>query len=154
MALDVEIPGRETLSLTELLLDMNGTLTDRGELLPGVADRLSTVRAVLRIHLLTADTYGTAGTVGRELDVSVARVADGDDKRRYVERLGAERCAAIGNGANDVPMLGSAAVGIAVLGPEGASSGALAAADAVCRSIGEALRLLVDPLALAATLRA
>jgi soluble P-type ATPase len=50
-------------------------------------------------------------------------------------------------------MLAAAALGIAVLGPEGASSTALRAADVVCPSILHALDLLLDDRALAATLR-
>jgi soluble P-type ATPase len=50
-------------------------------------------------------------------------------------------------------MLREAALGIAVIGPEGAAATAIAAADVVCRSIGEALELLLDDQALAATLR-
>jgi soluble P-type ATPase len=41
-----------------------------------------------------------------------------------------------------------------VLGPEGAAAGALRAADVVCASILDALDLLLDERALAATLRA
>ena len=59
----------------------------------------------------------------------------------------------IGNGANDVLVLEGAALGIAVIGPEGASSAALRAADVVCASIVDALDLLLEPRALTATLR-
>lgn len=67
---------------------------------------------------------------------------------------GAQRCAAIGNRTNDVAMLSAAALGIAVIGPEGASTAALAAADVVCRSILDALDLLLDDRVIVATLRA
>jgi soluble P-type ATPase len=40
-----------------------------------------------------------------------------------------------------------------VIGPEGAATATLVAADIVCRSIGDALELLLDDRALAATLR-
>ena len=35
MALTIEIPGRELIQLQFLLLDVNGTLSDRGTLMPG-----------------------------------------------------------------------------------------------------------------------
>ena len=57
------------------------------------------------------------------------------------------------NGTNDAEMLREAALGIAVIGPEGASGATVAAADLVCRSINDALGLLRDPRVLAATLR-
>ena len=46
-----------------------------------------------------------------------------------------------------------AALGIAVVGPEGASVEAVQSANVVCRSILEALDLLLDERALIATLR-
>jgi P-type E1-E2 ATPase len=65
-------------------------------------------------------------------------------KADVVKQLGAERVVAIGNGANDADMLREAAVGIAVVGPEGLSGGALAAADVVVVSISDALGLLLN----------
>ena len=70
-----------------------------------------------------------------------------------MERLGADRCCAVGNGLNDAPMLRAARLGIAIVGPEGAGSAALAAAEVVCASIIAALELLLDPVTLASTLR-
>ena len=40
-----------------------------------------------------------------------------------------------------------------MIGPEGAATATLVAADIVCRSISDALELLLDDRALAATLR-
>jgi soluble P-type ATPase len=59
----------------------------------------------------------------------------------------------VGNGRNDRLMLEAAALGLAVILGEGASSATLAAADAVCLSIADALDLLIHPLRLTATLR-
>ena len=70
-----------------------------------------------------------------------------------MERLGADQCCAVGNGLNDAPMLRAARLGIAIVGPEGAGSAALAAAEVVCASIIAALELLLDPVTLASTLR-
>jgi len=61
--------------------------------------------------------------------------------------------ASIGNGVNDIEMIREAALGIAVIGPEGTAAATVAAAVVVCRSIGDALGLLLDDRALAATFR-
>lgn len=148
-----EIPGRPPLVLEALLLDVNGTLTSRGELLPGVAPRIAALRRDLEVRLLSADTFGRVRGIAEQLGVTHELVASGEDKVRALRALGPQRTAAIGNGANDGGMLEAAALGIAVLGPEGLSAVALAAADLVCASIGDALDLLLDPRALAATLR-
>lgn len=152
--LRVAIPGRDALELEHLVLDVNGTLTDRGELIDGVRPRLVALGGTLTLHVLSADTYGTAEAVAAEASAAFGRVSHGDEKRAHVRRLGARRTAAVGNGANDAAMLAEAALGIAVVGPEGASAAALAAADVVTGSILAALDLLLEPTALAATLRA
>jgi P-type E1-E2 ATPase len=136
------------------VLDLNGTLTNRGELIAGVAERLERLGTRLDVHVLSADTLGTLTAATADLGARVHLAANGDEKAHHVTALGAERCAAIGNGANDAPMLAAAALGIVVVGPEGAAGAAVRAADVVCRSIVEALDLLVDERLLAATLRA
>ena len=151
--LHVAIPGGDDLRLEHLVLDVNGTLTDRGRLIDGVQARLPPIRSMLALHVLSADTYGNAQEIAAAAGATFHRVKQGDEKRAYVERLGGGRTAALGNGTNDVPMLRVAALGIVVIGPEGASAAALAAADVVAGSILTALDLLADPQALVATLR-
>lgn len=150
----IEIPGGAALEVSALVLDVNGTLTARGDLLEGVRERLAALAGELEIHLLSADTFGTLERVTGILAVPSAVVANGREKARFVETLGAGRCVAIGNGVNDRAMLEAAVLGIAVVGPEGAAASALAVADIVCLSITDALDLLLEPRALVATLRA
>ena len=153
MTLTFGIPGRAGLGLHHVMLDVNGTLTDRGTLLAGVSERVARLRTDVDIHLVSADTFGTLEQIAETLEARAVRAGTGEDKLRELERLGRQRCAVIGNGANDVLVLEAAALGIAVIGPEGTSAAALRAADVVCGSIVAALDLLLDPQALAATLR-
>ena len=153
MSIAVELPGGPTLTLEYVLLDVNGTLTDRGTLVDGVADRLGRLRSLVEVQLASADTFGTLDRHAEALGVSALRVSDGVEKRELVERLGADRCAVVGNGANDVLALQAAALGIAVLGREGVSVPALRSADVLCASITDALDLLLDVEVLTATLR-
>jgi P-type E1-E2 ATPase len=153
MTLDIEIAGREPLHLTHLLLDVNGTLTDRGELIEGVAPRLAILERHVAIQLLTADTFGTAECVAGDLGADLIRVAHGTAKADHVRSVGADTCATVGNGNNDIEMLTEAALGIVILGREGTSPRALMAADVLAQSITEALDLLLDAQALSATLR-
>jgi P-type E1-E2 ATPase len=149
----VTIPGRDSLVLTHLVLDANGTLSERGVLIDGVADRLERIQTQLEVLIASADTLGSAANLATQLGVRLLGVDDGAEKAALVERLGAAGCVAIGNGANDAPMLERAALGIAVVGPEGASGSALLAADLVCRSVLDAFDLLLDRRLLVATLR-
>ncbi|HUA47979.1 MAG TPA: hypothetical protein VMA77_22265 [Solirubrobacteraceae bacterium] len=153
MTLAIPIPGRDELRLEHLLLDVNGTLTSRGVLIDGVEPRIESLRELLDIQLVSADTFGTLDDIADRLRVGSVRAGSGEDKLRVLTEWGHDRSAVIGNGANDVLVLEAAAVGFAVLGPEGASAAALRSADVVCASAADALDLLIDPQALSATLR-
>ena len=152
--LHVSVPTGEDLWLEHLVLDVNGTLTDRGRPIEAAARVLAELRDELALHVLSADTFVTAENVARELRAEFRRITSGNDKVNYVQRLGPHKCVAVGNGRNDAPMLKTAALGIAVIGPEGAHARAVATADVLTRSVEEALALLADPRALTATLRA
>ena len=56
----IDIPGGTRLLLEHLVLDFNGTLACDGELLPGVRQRLQPLSESIRIHVVTADTFGRA----------------------------------------------------------------------------------------------
>lgn len=154
--LTIDIPGRGLLELDYLVLDLNGTIAEDGVVFADVSGCVGRLADVLEIILVTADTNGTAtdaaALIGAQLRL-IDRGREGESKLDLVDELGAERVVAIGNGANDVLMLRDAAVGIAVVGPEGASSRAISAADVVTTCIGDALGLLVEPPRLIATLR-
>ncbi len=152
----VAVPGRGTLTLEHLVLDLNGTLAVDGDLVPGVAKRLAALAPHFTIHLVTADTRGRAAESAARLGVRLARVERGresEQKRDLVARLGSEWVVAVGNGANDAGMLREAALGIAILGEEGLAVEALQAADLLVRDIRDALDLLLQPERLIATWR-
>lgn len=150
------IPGFGSLRLEHLVLDFNGTLARDGILLDGVAEAIEALSSALVIHVVTADSFGTARSALAGLPCTVSVVpGDRQDeaKRRYVARLGPGRTACIGNGRNDRLMLADAALGIVVLGEEGVAIESLQAAAIACPSIRSALGLLREPRRLAATLR-
>ncbi len=150
--LGLELPrGRRT--FTHLVLDFTGTLSLDGKLLGGVAERLSRLSDDLHVIVMTADTFGTAREALRDCPVEVRVIRDGREKAEAVAALGADEVIAVGNGRNDVPMMGVAGLGIAVVGPEGAAASLLGAADIVCRDILDALDLAGHPLRVKATLR-
>jgi soluble P-type ATPase len=149
----VVLPGRGEVLLSHLVLDFTGTLSLDGALLPGVAERLHGLAKRLRITVLTADTFGMAKQALDGLPVDVRIIRTGADKAAFVHECGADQTVAIGNGRNDVAMVKAAALGIAVIGPEGAARELIAVADIVVRDIHEALDLLENPLRIKATLR-
>jgi P-type E1-E2 ATPase len=154
--IELSIPGKGELILEHVVFDVNGTLAVDGILCEGVEERLAALADYLTIHMLTADTHGGQAAIDAQLGMKAVRMRQGNEREQkatYVERLGAERVAAVGNGGNDVGMLRAAAVGIAVLGREGLNGEALQAADVIAGSPVDALDLLLKPKRLIATLR-
>lgn len=152
----INIPGRGTLEVANLVLDLNGTIALDGEVLPGVAERLAVLATRLTVHLVTADTQGQAAQSAERLGLRLVRIVPGDEagqKLNLVAQLGPATTVAIGNGANDAGMLAAAGLGIAVLGQEGLATVALQAAGVVVGRIEDALDLLLRPRRLIATLR-
>lgn len=154
--LTIEIPGRPTLMLEHVVFDFNGTLACDGILYDGVAERLVVLAEKLQLHVVTGDTFGKAAEqlAGLPCKLTVLPSSgQSEAKLAYVESLGRDRTATIGNGFNDRLMLNSACLSIAVLQNEGLASASLMAADIVVRHIVDAIELFLNPLRLVATLR-
>ena len=156
--IEVNIPGRDKkLEITTLLLDVNGTITCDGHLLPGVADKIALLKELVDVYILTADTFGFGIQVAAELGIQflkVSPVEGNQDKKAFVHHFNPQNVAAVGNGFNDRSMLAEAGLSVVVIGPEGCSLQALTAADIAVTDINQALELLLNPLRIKATLRA
>ena len=149
----VELPNQPPMILDNLVLDFTGTISLDGVLLPGIADKLREISKRIRITILTADTFGKVKESLAGLPCEIHIVKTGKDKERLVDEMGAHKVIAIGNGQNDVAMIRAAAIGIAVIGPEGASGNLLISAKVIVKDIFDALNLIMKPLRLKATLR-
>ncbi len=154
--IEFDVPGLSSFHIVSLVLDVNGTLAVDGRIIEGVKEHLHQLATKLHIVMLTANTHGKQDEIDHLLDLSSVRLSptkEAEQKATFVERLGPQTVVAIGNGANDRLMLEKAALGIAVLGPEGTATSCLMSADIVCRDILDALDLLIKPKRIIATLR-
>ncbi len=127
-----------------------------GRLLPMIGDRLNAIAGFLKIHILTADTFGMAKAELADISCDIF-ILTGDNhdvqKEEYVWKLSVEKVIALGNGNNDRRMLRAARVGMAVLQGEGCSVEALLAANVHVTGADIGLDLLLHPKRLKATLR-
>jgi P-type E1-E2 ATPase len=154
--IEIDIPGLKTLRLQHIVLDVNGTIAKDGQLIEGAKELLAELGSQLEIHLITADTHGRQEAINRELNLAAVCIPDSkqaEAKLEYVNKLGRDSVVAVGNGANDALMLEQAALGIAILGPEGAAGIAVQKADVVISDIRSALELILHSKRLIATLR-
>ncbi len=151
----IKIPGFGTLKIKNIVCDYNGTLAVDGKLLPGVSEAINNISGI-NVHVITADTFAGAKDQlkGTNCQLAIAPMENQAQwKLDYVDSLDARATVCIGNGRNDRLMLKEAALGIALIQKEGASSETLVNADIVCLSIIHALELFSNPKRIIATLR-
>ena len=153
--LNIQIPGRELLTLNHLVLDYNGTIAEDGNIIEGIRPRLAELSKELSIYVITADTHGTAAKKCEGLPLQVLTFPTtevGKIKAEEVTKLEGG-VITIGNGFNDIQMSDAADLSICVIGREGCCGALIAHCDVVVTSIDDALDLLLKPDRLRATLR-
>lgn len=152
----IQIPGREPLRIETLLVDLNGTVAVDGIISPEVSERIAILSQKVRIVMASVDTRNNAAALAADLGIELRPVTHSDEregKAAILRSYRAGRTAAMGNGFNDSLMLKEAALGICVLGPEGASPASLMASQIVVPSARDGFDLLLCPERLIAGLR-
>lgn len=159
-SIEVDLPCGVFYNLQNILLDMNGTMTVDGKWIDGVAERLKDIAKLLNVYILSADTNQTMEELTRALvkdgSIRAHRLESGRgdiQKLEFLRDLGRENTVAVGNGCNDALMLRDAALGICVIGREGASVNAMMSSKMVVSNICDAFDLFLKPSRLIATLR-
>jgi len=153
---EINIPNYKKLSISNIVLDYNGTIAKDGILKKSVKKLLPLLSKNYTLHVITADTFGSVKSEVSGFDVRVKVLNSKNhtqEKADYIKSLGKKSCVAIGNGKNDALMLKNAALGVAIIGDEGCATSTLMQSDLVCKSIGDALELFVNKKRLVATLR-
>jgi len=154
--LKIDIPGFKPIEAEHLVLDFNGTIAIDGRFVGDVIGHLVQVSEFLKVHVITADTFGTVRNELKDLPVVIKILEpEHQDKQKlnYINDLGPDRVVAIGNGKNDHLMLRGAALSIGIIQEEGAYSQIIYDTHLICTSINDALLILVNKKRLLATLR-
>ena len=89
--MNIQIPGYKTLDLFFLVLDYNGTIAVDGQIPPEVREALVRLSKDFQIHVLTADTHGTARAMCQGLPLTIQTFPAGsamDSKLAIVRSLG------------------------------------------------------------------
>lgn len=153
---EVDIPGRRHYKLKNLVLDINGTLALDGNLDEATTSKIRDLKNLFDIYIVTAGTHGKLDQISESLGIDIHEIeasGEAEQKQEFVENLSSEKTISIGNGSNDALMLKKSAIGIAVIGGEGASTEAVFSSDVVVNNIADAFDLLLKPKRLIATLR-
>jgi len=154
--MEITIPGRGNYTIKNVVLDLNGTIAQDGKIIRGVKEKVAILSQELNVFLVTADTNKNAEHLVRNLPITLYKIEEAeedDQKLRVILNKGKDNTVSIGNGCNDISMLKESAIGICIVGGEGASTEAMMAADLAVSNINDALELLLKPHRLKATLR-
>jgi len=154
--IEIAIPGRGNYTIKNVVVDLNGTIAVDGNIIEGVKEKVAILSQELDIFLVTADTNKNAEGLIKDLPVTLYKIKEGEEnnqKLQVVLKQGKDNTVSIGNGCNDISMLKESAIGICVVGGEGASAEAMMASDLAVFTINDALDLLLKPHRLKATLR-
>jgi len=154
--IEITIPGRGNYTIKNVVIDLNGTIAIDGKIIQGVKEKVAMLSQKLNIFLVTADTNKNAERLIRDFPVTLYKIKEAEEnnqKLQVVLKQGKDNTVSIGNGCNDISMLKESAIGICIVGREGASAEAMMASDLVVSTINDALDLLLKPHRLKATLR-
>ena len=152
----IHIPSLKEINIKNILFDFNGTLAKNGKVGKKRKHLLQKICETYKVYVITADTFGSVQKELKDLNLEVIVLSSNNhtkEKKEFLKILGKENTIALGNGKNDAKMLKSAIVSIAILGDEGCAKETLLASDIVCKSIVDAMELLLYPKRLIATLR-
>lgn len=152
----ITIPGRDSVEISNLVLDFNGTIAEDGKLIKAVKEKIIQLSDHITVHVLTADTNGSVLAQCQGLPVTVHVIGKESqhlEKKNYLLQLPSKGVVSIGNGSNDVEMLAISDIAIAVIGSEGCATSSLMKSDLVVTNIVDALDLLLKQHRLVATLR-
>jgi soluble P-type ATPase len=156
----IDIPGFGKLQINAVLSDYTGTLAFDGKLVAGVKGRLRRLAERVDIHVVTADSFGTAEGELKGLPIVCRRLkGEKEDvqKAHYATELNPRHVASFGNGNNDRLHLKlvkeAGGLAIAVENGEGCAHEALRHANIFVAGAVNALDLLLEPIRLRATLR-
>ena len=156
----LDIPGFGPLEIHRVVSDYTGTHAYRGVIRKAVRTRLIRLSAVVDIHFLTSDTFGTSRRELAGIPVTL-HVLSGEkhdeQKQAYVRALEPQHVAAFGNGNNDRLLLKTVkeagGLAIAVDNGEGCAVDAVFNAHVLVFGSEHALDLLLEPNRCKATLR-
>jgi soluble P-type ATPase len=156
----LDIPGFGGLTIHRVVSDYSGTHALGGVLRPGVVDRLIRLAALVEIHIVTSDTFGTAQRELATVPVTF-HLLTGDrhdeQKRSYVCGKDPRTVAAFGNGMNDRLLLktvkDAGGLAVAVDNGEGCAVETMLNAHILVSGSENALDLLLEPGRCKATLR-
>ena len=85
--ISIEIPGWGNIGIENIVLDLNGTIATDGKIPLEVKEKINILSQQVKIHILTADTQGTAAEEVRDIRVELIRITEEKSKEANFDGL-------------------------------------------------------------------
>ena len=152
--MEYNVPGVGEIEIKTIALDLNGTLTLKGKLIPHAVEYIQKFqRAGIEVVLVSSDQRGNAQKIADEMGIHYYPASNSAEKEEVILNFDTQKTVAIGNGQNDIGMFKHAKVSIALLQSEGVSIELMRHTDIAVPSIIDAFEMLLAPDIFIATMR-
>ena len=154
MSLIYKVPGVGTIEIDTLVVDSNGTLTVKGELVSGVVERIYQLQSLgVNVVMISSDQRGSARELADSMGITYYEANNSREKEDILLSLGSKKVAAIGNARIDIGLFVQSIVSIATLQGEGIHKDVIDRVDVIVPSINDALDFFLDENTFIATMR-
>jgi len=154
--MNINIPGRDSFDIKNIVFDYNGTIAIDGKLIDGVTENINELSNIFNFYVITADTFGTVKNELKNTNcevITISKNLQDISKLDFINSLDKNKTLSVGNGRNDKLMLKQSIIGIAILQDEGLCTETLLNSDVLIKSIFDLFSFLKKPNKLIATLR-
>ncbi len=154
MSLIYRVPGVGRIEIDTLVVDSNGTLTVRGEIVPGVIERIHQLQSLgVNVVMISSDQRGKARELSDSTGITYYEANNSREKEDILLSLGSRNVAAIGNARIDIGLFVQSVVSIATLQGEGIHKDVIDHVDVIVPSINDALDFFLDENTFIATMK-
>lgn len=154
MSLIYRVPGVGRIEIDTLVVDSNGTLTVRGEIVSGVIERIQRLQSLgVNVVMISSDQRGNARVLAESAGITYYEANNSREKEDILLSLGSKNVGAIGNARIDIGLFVQSVVSVATLQGEGIHKDVIDHVDVIVPSINDALEFFMDENTFIATMK-
>ncbi|MFA8435813.1 MAG: hypothetical protein ACEPOZ_14950 [Marinifilaceae bacterium] len=154
MSLNYNVPGVGPIMIDTLVVDSNGTMTVKGEIVPGVIEKVHHLQSLgVNVVMISSDQRGNARDLAQSSGISYYEAANSREKEDILLSLGSQNVAAIGNARIDIGLFVQSIVSVATLQAEGIHKDIIDHVDVIVPSVNDALDFFLDENTFIATMK-
>ncbi|MFA9370279.1 MAG: hypothetical protein ACERIH_01045 [Labilibaculum antarcticum] len=154
MSLKYKVPGVGTIEIDTLIVDSDGTLTVRGEIVSGVIERIQRIQSFgVNVVMISSDQRGNARGLADFCGITYYEANNSREKEDILLSLGSRNVASIGNARIDIGLFVQSVVSVATLQGEGIHKDVIDHVDIIVPSVNDALEFFMDENTFIATMK-